>query len=197
MCGAGGGDKAAEDAKRAEAERQATISGNVAGINSAYAGREPQYAELGEALRTRLNEGVNLQRQNATRQNKFSLARSGLTGGSAAIDAGRTLNRESREATLAAEREAQKGVAGLRAQDEDARSRMISLAQSGSDIGNAAAQTASALRANIQGAQSASNVSNLGDLFGGTAETYRRQQDAAARRRGLQDAQIYAKPGER
>lgn len=69
---------------------------------------------------------------------------------------------------------------------------MISLAQSGGDIGNAALQTSNALRANIGAAQSASNVANLGDLFGNTAATYRAQEDAAARRRGLTEAQTYA-----
>jgi hypothetical protein len=186
--------RAADEAKATEAARQARISGNVKDINAAFNAREPQYIELGDALRARLNEGVQLQRENAERQSKFSLSRGGLIGGSAQRDASTTLNREGREATLAAEREAQKGVAGLRAADEDARARMISLAQSGNDIGNATAATANALKANLGTASSASNIANLGDLFGNTAATYRAQQDAAERRRGLTEAQTYAKP---
>ncbi len=182
------------DAKRTEAERQARISGNVKDINSAFDGREGQYVKFGDALRTRLNEGVALQRDNAARQSKFALARGGLVGGSAARDAGATLSREAREAAIAAERQAQSGVASLRASDEDARARMISLAQSGNDIGNAQMQTAGALRANLGVAQNASSVQNLGDLFANTATTYRAQQDAAARRRGLNEAQTYVSP---
>lgn len=181
-------------ADAAEAARQGRITGNVKDINSAFDAREPQYSQLGEALRARLNEGVQLQQKNAVRQSKFALARGGLIGGSQQRDQSAELNREGREATLAVEREANKGVAGLRAADEDARSRMIGLAQSGNDIGNAAAETASLLKANAGTAQNSANVANLGDLFGNTATTVRSQQDAAARRRGLNDATVYSKP---
>ena len=181
-------------AAAAEAARQGRITGNVKEINSVFDAREPQYAKLSDAIRARLGEGVQLQQQNAARQSKFALARGGLIGGSAQRDASETLNREARDATLAVEREAQKGAAGLRAQDEDARSRMIALAQSGNDIGNPAQQTASLLKANLGTAQNATNVANLGDLFGNTAATTRAQADAAARRRGLTEAQTYAKP---
>lgn len=185
---------AAADAKATEAARQARISGNVKNINSAFDSREPQYAQLADALRARLNEGVNLQRQSATRQSKFALARGGNIGGSLQRDQSAELNREGREATLAAEREAQKGVAGLRASDEGSRAQMIALAQSGNDIGNATQQTASMLSANFGAAQNASNISNLGDLFGNTSSVVKNQQDAAARRRGLTEASTYSKP---
>ena len=38
------------------------------------------------------------------------------------------------------------------------------------------------LRANLGTAQNSANVNNLGDMFGGTAQTYRNMQDAAERR---------------
>lgn len=186
--------KAAADAKATEQARQDRISGNVKDINAAFDAREPQYAQLSEALRTRLNEGINLKRQEAARQSKFSLARGGLIGGSQQRDQSAVLNRESREATLAGEREVQKGVAGLRAADEGSRAQMIALAQSGNDIGNATAQTASMLSANLGAAQNSANVANLGDLFGNTASVVKNQQDAAARRRGFTEAQTYSKP---
>jgi hypothetical protein len=192
MCG--GGDDAAKAAQKAEAERQAQISTNVKAINSAFAGRQPQYADLGAALRARYGAELERQRGVATRQSKFALARGGLIGGSAQIDAGRLLAREGTEGTLAAERAARGGVADLQAQDEAARLQMISLAQSGADIGNAASQTAAQLRANLASAQSKNLASGLGDVFGSTAAAYRAQQDAAQRRRGLQDASVYTKP---
>ena len=211
MCGSIGGIKAADpldlahttaraDAKRAsaaaaaaEAARQGRISGNVADINSAFAGRQPEYDALGAALRERLNGQLALQRGQATRQSKFALAKSGLTGGSAAVDAGRTLAREGQEGVLAAERTARGGVADLMAKDEAARTNLISLAQSGNDIGNAAAQTSALLKANAEGAKSADLTNGLGEVFGATAKTYRAQQDAAARRKGLSEASTYAK----
>lgn len=184
---------AAKGAAATEAARQARISGNVADINSAFANRQPQYDALGNALRERYNTDLTRQRENATRQTKFSLARGGLTGGSAAIDAGRTLAREGQQGAIAAEQKARSGVADLQGKDEQARTQLISLAQSGNDIGNGAAQTASLLNANLQGADSNALVNGLGDVFGNTAATYKAQQDADARRRGLSDASTYAK----
>ncbi len=178
-------------AAQVEADRQKRISGNVANINSAFSGRQPQYDALGAALRERFNTDLARQRADATRQSKFSLARGGLSGGSAAVDAGRLLKREGQEGVLQAERQARAGVADLQAKDEQARTQLISLAQSGNDIGDAAAQTSQMLRANLAGANSLQN--GLGEVFGNTAKTYRAQQDAAARRRGLSEASTYAK----
>jgi hypothetical protein len=190
----GGGNSAAKAAQEAEAQRQAGISANVAQINQAFKGRGSQYGDLGAALRQQYGTDLARQQALAARKTRFSLARGGLTGGSAAIDAGRLLNREAAQGTLQAEAKARGGVADLQAQDEAARLRMISLAQSGGDIGNAAMQTASALRANAESARSTGLATGLGDVFGATAATYKAQQDAAERRRGLMDASIYGKP---
>lgn len=186
-------EKAAKGAAAQEAARQALITKNVGDINSAFAGREGQYADFENALRERLNTQLGEQRKVATRDTKFALARSGLTGGSAAVDAGKLLARENQEGVLGAERQARAGGAGLRAEDENARTRLISLAQSGGDIGNAGAQTAAALRANIGVAGNAANVNNLGEVFGRTAAASRAQRDAAERRRGLNEASTYAR----
>ncbi len=183
-----------QEAKDAEAARQGRITANVEGINSTFAGREGQYKQFSDALRQRYDQQLSLKRKDAERQSRFALARGGLTGGSAAIDAGKILSRESGEATLAAERATQKGVADLTAADEAARTNLISLAQTGNDIGNPAAQAGTLLRANLQNANAADTTDGLGNVFASTAMTYRAQQDAAARRRGLKEAQIYAKP---
>ncbi len=190
----GGTDDATKAAQEAEAARQQQISGNVTAINKAFGNRTPQYEELGAALRERYLDDLGRQQGEAARQTKFSLARSGLTGGSAAIDAGRTLNREAAEGTLLAERRARAGVAELQGADEASRLQMISLAQSGSDIGNAATQTANMLRANLGSAKSGGLAEGLGDVFGATAATYKARQDAEARRRGLSEATTYANP---
>lgn len=187
------GDKATKRAEQAEAARQSQISGNVKSINQAFAGREPQYAQFSQALRDRLNTQFNQQRQLATRQNKFALAKSGLTGGSAAIDAGRRLSREAQEGAINVERQAQGAAADLRSKDEATRSQMLALAQSGTDIGNAGQQTAQMLQANIGSAQNLDLANRLGDVFGGTATAYRNAQDAKERRRGMTDATTYAR----
>lgn len=191
------GDKATKRAEQAEAQRQSQISSNVQGINRAFAGREPQYAQFSEAVRNRLNNQFGQQRALATRQNKFALAKQGLTGGSAAIDAGRRLGREAQEGAIEVERQAQGAAADLRSRDEQTRANMISLAQSGTDIGNASQQTAQMLRANLGAAQGQDMVNKLGDIFGGTAMAYRTATDAAQRRRGLNEAQLYARAFQR
>lgn len=186
--------RARNEAKAAEAERSARITRNVNDINSAFGGREVQYADLGSALRERFGEALAKQRGDAQRQMRFSIARSGLTGGSAQRDAATRLNDEAREGALKVEQAAQRGVADLRGQDEQARLQLIGLAQSGNDIGNAAAQSASMLRANLGNARAVDATQGLGDVFGATAQVNRNMQDAAARRRGLNEARTYVNP---
>jgi hypothetical protein len=212
MCGSAGGvqiadpldlsghqrNKNAENAQRAadaaEAVRMAGINTNVMGINKAYAGRAPQYAQFGAALRDRYTTELKRQQDEATRQTKFSLARGGLAGGSAAIDAGRVLNREATAGTVAAEQKVRGGVADLQSRDESARLAAIDLAQAGGDIGNAATRAGESMRTNLAGADASNTVSNLGHIFGDTAAAYRAQQDAALRRNGFAAANPYAPP---
>lgn len=192
MCGSS--NRAARAAEQAERERQARVSANVESINRAFAGREGQYADFLDALRSYYTSDLNRQQQDASRQLKFALARSGLTGGSQAAYAGKELAREANRGAITAEQRAQNALASLRAQDEQSRLAMISLAQSGQNIGDAATQTANALRANINAAQSEGLASGLGDVFGNTAATYKAMKEAAALRRGLKDSEIYASP---
>lgn len=192
MCGSS--NRAARAAEQAERERQARVGANVESINRAFAGREGQYADFLDALRSYYTSDLNRQQQDASRQLKFALARSGLTGGSQAAYAGKELAREANRGAITAEQRAQNALASLRAQDEQSRLAMISLAQSGQNIGDAATQTANALRANINAAQSEGLASGLGDVFGNTAATYKAMKEAAALRRGLKDSEIYANP---
>lgn len=187
--------KPAEDASAAEleAQRQARISKNVTDINSAYGGRQGQYDAYLAAIRKNLGDQLQKQQTTAARNLKFSLARGGLTGGSVAVDKGTDLQDEFRKGSLDVESKAQAGGAALQQKDEQSRLSLISLAQSGGDIGNAAEQTASMLQANTGAALNDSGVQSLGDVFGGTAATYKQMQESANLRRGLRDSDIYSK----
>lgn len=176
-----------------EAERQARISKNVGDINSAFGNRQGQYDAYLAAVRKNLGSQLTKQQGVASRNLKFSLARGGLTGGSAAVDKGADLQDEFRKGALDVESKAQSGAAGLQQKDEASRLSLISLAQAGGDIGDAAGQTASMLQANTQGALNESGTQTLGDVFGSTAQTYKTMQEAANLRRGLRDSDIYAK----
>lgn len=179
--------KTDDSAAAMEAERQARISANVGNINSAFAGREGQYAAFADALRKKYTGDLTRQYDTAGRNLKFELAGAGLTGGSAAKDQGADLARQMTEGTVAAEQQVGSAEAGLRSADENARMQMISLAQAGGDIGNAATQTGNMLRANYDA--NTAGAKGLGDVFGGTAATYKAMQEARNLRRGLSTAQ--------
>lgn len=179
-------------AQEQEALRQANIGKNVTAINSAYGGREGQYKAFADALKTKYTGDLNRQYADANRNQRFELAGAGLTGGSQAVDSGRNLGREMAQGTVAAQSKVNSEEAALRSQDENSRLQLISLAQTGGDIGNAASQTANMLKANLQGAQGGA-AGTLGDVFGSTAATYKTMQDARNLRRGLTSSyeQIY------
>lgn len=181
----GGASSASAAAQTEEAQRAAGIAANIKNINSAFAGRDTQYDQYGQALQGQYETELNRQQAIAARNNKFALARSGLTGGSAAVDAGKLLSQDMQRGTLNAQQQVQGAVAKLRASDEATRQQEISLAQGGGDIGDAAVQTANSLRANIGNAQTSNVTQNLGNVFGDVSTAYTNMNTAAALRRGI------------
>lgn len=192
MCG-GGGDASAE-ARRQEAERKRQVEQATRAIDRAYQGRDVQLQDFVDALRGEFRAEAEKQKEVADRQLKFSLARGGLTGGSAAADAGTRLGEEFTKGLLQGEREAQDALAQLKAADEASRSDLIRLAQGGADVTTAASQAARALQSNLEGAKASSLVTGVGDIFSRTRDLYTRQQEAAARRRGLRESELFADP---
>lgn len=184
MCFGGGGG-AAGAAQAEEAQRAAGIATNVKNINSAFANRGAQYDKYQTGLQGQYQTELDRQQGIASRNNKFALARSGLTGGSAAVDAGKLLSQDEQRGTLNAQQQVQGSVAKLRASDEATRQQEISLAQGGGDIGDAAIQTANGLRANIGNAQSTNISQSLGNVFGDVSQSYTNMNTAAALRRGI------------
>jgi hypothetical protein len=192
MCG--GGNSASRAAAAQEAARQATVGKNVSDINSAFRGRTGEYADFRKNLQNQYQTELNRQQGIAARNQKFSLARGGLTGGSAATDAGTLLGQETAQGTVNAQQATESGVAKLMATDEATRQQMIALAQSGGDIGNAATQTANSLRANIGNAQATNIPQGLGDVFGDVTKSVTDAQNAAALRKGILAQQVYGNP---
>lgn len=186
--GSNSAGRAQREAERAEADRQARIRQTTARIDATFDSpeRQRQYDDFVGAMRDYYTQDAQRQKVIADRNQKFALARSGLTGGSAAVDAGRTLSDEYNRGILSAERQAQGSLADLMSQDQQSRLNLIQLAQSGADVSTAGTNAANAMRVNIAGAQNSARSQGLGDIFGATAETYKRQQEAAERRRGQQ-----------
>lgn len=192
MCG--GGNSASRAAAAQEAARQATVGKNVSDINSAFSGRQGEYNDFRTNLQKQYETELNRQQGIAARNNRFSLARGGLTGGSASTDAGRLLAEDMAKGTVGAQQQTESGVAKLQATDEATRQQMIALAQSGGDIGNAATQTANSLRANIGNAQATNIPQGLGDVFGDVTKSVSEAQNSAALRKGILAGQLYANP---
>ena len=189
----GSSDNSAAQAQQAVQDKQtAAITGNVNAINSAFNNRTPQYAAYGNALTQQYQTELARQNAIAGRNMKFSLADNGLTGGSASADQGQLLGQDMARGTLAAQQQVTGDVAGLQAKDAATRQQMISLAQAGGDIGNAAQETAQALQANIGQAQGINAASSLGTVFGDTSAASNNMNTAAALRRGIQTGTNYA-----
>lgn len=193
MCGSSG-QSGVRQAQREEEARKAEIARATSAVDQAFGARQPQYDDFLQALQQHYTTDAQRQKEVADRQLRFSLARGGLTGGSAAVDSGRLLSDEFQRGLLEAERRAQSGVAGLRQQDEATRMNILSMIQGGMNTTTAAQQAARGMQANISGALAQGTADGLGNIFGGTADLYRQQQEAAARRRGFSEAEVYANP---
>ena len=193
MCG-GGSSKASDAAQKREDERQAEIGRSTSAIDAAFGNRGAQQQEFVNSLREFLTGDVRRQQKVAGRRSKFGLARAGLTGGSQAVDQGRTLAEEFTEGLLKSERTAQGGLADLKAQDEQARLQLLGLAQTGLKAGTAASRASEAIQSNLAGASARGLQEGVGDVFGKTANLFRAQEEAAARRKGLAESEIFADP---
>ena len=145
-------------------------------------------------MREQFGAEAGRQKTLADRSLKFSLARGGLTGGSAAADIGEQLGDEFQRGILKGERLSQSALADLRSADEASRARLVALAQGGASITSSASAAANALSSNIAGAKSSSGIESLGDIFGDVRGLFVQQQEAAERRRGLKESEVFADP---
>lgn len=182
----GSSNRAVKQAKRQERERQAAIDLGTGRVNAIYDApdRVGQRDDFIAALRAQYGDQLDRQKAVADRRLRFALARNGLTGGSAAVDANRTLGEDYMVGLVDAENRAQGAGAGLMAQDEESRLALLQLVQSGMDAATAGSRAQSALRTNLERSRTGALTDSLGDVFGNTATIYKRQEEGAERRRG-------------
>lgn len=183
------GESAADKAARLEAQRQARISENVKMINGVYgsAGREREINDFLGASRSFYRQNLDKQHAAADRSLRFAMARNGLTGGSASVDANRELGMDYQQGILSADRLAQSAASQLRSADEQSRMNMISLAQSGADMTTGSNQALTSLQNNLSGARSQLSADALGDLFSGVGTIAKNSRDQADTRRANRD----------
>lgn len=182
-------NKAADEANRAEAERQAAIKSTQAAVNGVFDGsqRAADISDFVNATRDFYTQDLNRQKADTDRQIKFALARGGLTGGSTQIDQNRKMADTYSRGLLDVERRAQGAGAGLESADQDARARLIQLATSGLDMTTGAQQAAAVLRSNLEAAKGDQRMGAFGDAFSNFKTFLDQSRDAAERRRANRD----------
>lgn len=180
-----GGNKAADAANAANAEQQRQIQQTVGQINDAYGSpqRQQQYDAYGKNLQSYYTGQVNEQETTNARNLKFAMARSGLTGGSAAVDSNTQLAKDYSKGLLEASRAAQGGTAALQQADVASKNQLIGLAQQGNFTGMIPQQVASSQSAALGAAQNFGNANALGNLFAGSGQIWQNNQTASANRR--------------
>lgn len=186
MCVSNSAEKAQQAQAAADAQRKADTSHTISAINSIYgsADRQQQYNDFLNAVRSQYGADAARQKTQADLQTKFATARSGLTGGSRAVDAQQLLNQEYQRGILQAEDKAQGALAGLKAQDNTSRLNLINLAQNGLDLTTASQQANAATQQALDQNLASSTANGLGDIFAATTAAYQNQQLAQQRRLG-------------
>jgi hypothetical protein len=181
----GTNNKAADAAAAANAASQAQIQNSVNQINQAYSNpnRTQQYQQYQTNLGNYLTGQVNNQEATNARNLTFANARSGLTGGSAAVDNNTQLQKDYTQGLLNASQQATAGTSALEQADINSKNQLISLAQQGNFTGAIPTQVAQAQNASLGAAQNAFNPNALGNVFAGTAGIYNNEQTAAANRK--------------
>lgn len=184
----GGNNRAQEEAQRAEDQRRANIAAASQSVDRIFSSpeRQAQYADVYDATRTLGMSDLDRQKGQADRQTTFALARSGLTGGSRAVDVGRQLGEDYINGLLTVDQKAQAAKADFMNADQMSRNNLLGLVQSGLDVTTANQNAASSLRANLEGARASGLVGGIGDVFGTAADVYQRGEDERIRRSAAQ-----------
>ena len=189
--------RAEKRATAAEGQRQLAMRQASDRVNAVFDSpeRQAQQNDFLQALRDQYMTQANRQKAIADRNLKFSMARGGLTGGSAAVDANKTLGEEYTEGVLNAENRAQGALGDLKSQDDASRMGILQMIRSGLDATTAAQRAGSAMQANAQTTSGRALADGLGEMFGTTSALYKQQSEAAERRRGERAAMgsIYGK----
>lgn len=134
--------------------------------------RQALYDDVSGATRDVALRDVDRQFTQASKANKFGLARSGLLGGTVDAESGSDLAQRYGEGRIKAEQAGVNAAADLASTDEKTRQNLISLAQSGIDTGTASSLAAGQMAAAANSARSASAGASVGDLFSNLSQAY-------------------------
>lgn len=180
-------NSASRQARQQEQERQAQIAASTGRINDVFnnPARTSQYDQLERDTTQFHRTSLDRQKADTDRQLRFSLARGGQTGGSVSIDQNKQVGEDYLRGVLEANRRGQAAGADLRQADEQARGNLLAMAQSGLDATTASSQAANMMRNNLASLNAESRMDNMGNMFGGMSDIFKRSRDAKATREGI------------
>jgi len=186
----GGSNNAADAAAAAEQQRQAAIARTQSRVNAVFNDpkREADIQDFMGAYRTLQTGDLDKRKAETDRNLRFALARGGLIGGSTQRDQQAEFGRDYSRELLNVEQRTLGAGADMRAADQDARARLISLATSGLDATTGAQQAAAAMRSNLEAGRSAAQAASVGDAFSRFNKFYSDSRESAERRRADQNA---------
>jgi len=169
----GGGDGGAGDLRAQELTRQAKIQAAVDAINGQFAkAGDAPYMGVQSATKEAATRDLDKQFTEASKNNLFGLARSGLLGGSVDAESGGDLRGRYGEGQIKAEQAGIGAASDLKAADERTRQNLIGLAQSGIDTGTAASLAAGQSSAAAETAKANAGSATVGRLFDDLGQAY-------------------------
>lgn len=154
-----------------KAAREAEIASITNQLNTYKSAAQQPYRDYSATVAQSLGQDLARQTEIAQRNVRFGLARSGLTGGSADVDANKDLQHQYDIGTLKASQKGQQAYNDLLSKDMQTKQQLIGLAQGGLDATSAQSQALEAIRGNIADAQAQATYQNLGDIFGGLGQS--------------------------
>lgn len=183
------GELSSEQARLSQQGRQYTDA-RITNIYNSPA-RQKQYADYLQSLRGMYTGQVNDQQDVASRQLKFADARNGLTGGSAAADAGGMLRKDYQAGLVSADANAQTGVDALRAADQAQKNNLIAVNDSAQGTGQGSSNALALAQGAVANNANAAAPAALGSFFGDVGTVYQQRQAANAATRGYNRAGLY------
>lgn len=187
--GGGSADRIARENQQMEQERLAAIRHGTEAANRIFDSpeRQAQYDDYLQANREQFFGELERQMDDANRQNRFAMARSGLVGSRQQVDLGQETGEAYNRGVVDADRLAQRAVSDLRMSDEDSRRSIIQMVQAGADATTASSAAMRQMQTNLSGARSDMNANALGDVFGTFSDMYKRSRERDAERRAQGD----------
>jgi hypothetical protein len=154
------------------------------GASGAKAARESMYAGIGDAVTQTAMRDLDRQHTAASRKNKFGLARNGLMGGSVDAESAGELTELYGEGQLKAAGMGSSAASDLRMADEKTRQNLISLAQSGLDVGTASSLAAGQMAGAADVAKANATSATVGQMFDNMGQAYLMNQVLKGRQAG-------------